>query len=613
MKLDRSSPPAPLRLWPGVLIAAVVVLARYVVPLFVPDATAIGMLVAAAGLLLLVVWWLFLSRAPWLDRVAAVVLIALAMAATFPLLHESIATGMMGLMFFIYAIPPVLTVAFVAWAVAARRLPARLRIATMAAVIFAACGVWTLARTDGLLGDRAQLAWRWTPTAEQRLLARATDMPASAAPQAPAPEMPAEPVAAVEPVSDPTRPDPTPDAVPTAAPPPTPEAATPAWGGFRGPDRDGVVRGVRIATDWARTPPVELWRRPVGPGWSSFAVQGDLVYTQEQRGEEEIVAAYRLRTGEPVWSHRDSVRFYESNAGPGPRATPTLHEGRVYTLGATGLLNVLDAATGAVVWSRNAQVDTGAQLPDWGFAGSPLVLDDAVVVATSGRLAAYEIATGDLRWTRTTGGGGYSSPHLATVDGVPQILLLSGGGITSVAPADGATLWQQPGDNRAAGIVQPALAGGRDVLMAGSDMMGGTGIRRLSVARAGGNWTLEERWASRGLKPYFNDFVVHRGHAYGFDGSILSCIDLEDGARKWKGGRYGQGQVVLLADSDALLVLGEEGQLALVSATPDGYREIAQVRALDGKTWNHPVVVGDLLLIRNGEEMAAYRLPTSER
>ena len=382
----------------------------------------------------------------------------------------------------------------------------------------------------------------------------------------------------------------------------------PEWPGFRGPDRDGVIRRVRINTDWSQSPPVEMWRRPIGPGWSSFAVHGDSLYTQEQRGEDEIVACYKVSTGEPVWRHRDPVRFWESNGGAGPRGTPTLRDGRVYALGATGILNALNAGSGAVLWSRNAATDADVEVPVWGVSSSPLVIDDVVVVAVSGRLAAYDARTGATRWFGPVGGAGYSSPHLVTIKGVPQILLLRGSRTISVAPADGKLLWEHtwtPG----VGIVQPALAPGGDVLITVSEAMGGVGIRRIAVAPGAAGWSVEERWTSRGLKPYFNDFVVHNGHAYGFDGSILACIDLEDGARKWKGGRYGNGQLVLLSEQDLLLVLSEEGEVALVKAAPGQFTEVARFQALDGKTWNHPVVVGNVLLVRNGEEMAAFRLP----
>jgi hypothetical protein len=144
-------------------------------------------------------------------------------------------------------------------------------------------------------------------------------------------------------------------------------------------------------------------------------------------------------------------------------------------------------------------------------------------------------------------------------------------------------------------------------------MTGGYGIRRIAVTKGAGGWAVEERWTSTGLKPYFNDFIVHNGHAFGFDGNILSSINLQDGKRNWKGGRYGNGQLVLLADQDLLLVMSEDGEVALVSATPDKFTEIAKFEALDGKTWNHPVVIGDLLLVRNGQEMAAFKLPVPVR
>jgi len=134
-------------------------------------------------------------------------------------------------------------------------------------------------------------------------------------------------------------------------------------------------------------------------------------------------------------------------------------------------------------------------------------------------------------------------------------------------------------------------------------------MRRITVGRGAGAWTIEERWTSRGLKPLYNDFVVHKEHAFGFDGGILACIDLADGSRKWKGGRYGHGQMVLLPEQDLLLVVSEEGEIVLVNATPDRFTEVARFKAIEGKTWNHPVLVGDVLLVRNGEEMAAFRLP----
>jgi outer membrane protein assembly factor BamB len=249
-----------------------------------------------------------------------------------------------------------------------------------------------------------------------------------------------------------------------------------------------------------------------------------------------------------------------------------------------------------------------ASTPDWGFSSSPALLNDLVVIAVAGQLAAYDRASGDPRWRGPANGfaNSYSSPHLVTIDGVQQVLLLSAGGVTSVAE-DGTVLWEHHWSGGA--IVQPARASDGDMLISVLGGTGGAGIRRIGVAHTSGKWTTEERWTSNGLKPYYNDYVVHKGHAYGFDGTILSAIDLSNGTRKWKGGRYGGGQLVLLADQDALLVASEEGEVALVSATPDEFRELARFKAIDGKTWNHPVVVGDVLLIRNGEEMAAYRLP----
>jgi outer membrane protein assembly factor BamB len=264
------------------------------------------------------------------------------------------------------------------------------------------------------------------------------------------------------------------------------------------------------------------------------------------------------------------------------------------------------------VWTRNAAADTKKKVPMWGFASSPLVVDDLVVVAVSGQLVAYDIATGKPRWYGPSRGGGYASPQLVTIDGVRQIVLLSGGGAAAVVPADGSVLWEHSWQD-AVGILQPAQTPDGDLLITAGDGMGGTGVLRVGARRGASGWTVDERWTTRGLKPYFNDIVVHKGYAFGFDGSILSCIDLQNGERKWKGGRYGHGQLLLLPDQDLLLVLSEEGELALVRAASDGFTELARVPAIEGKTWNHPVLVGDVVLVRNGEEMAAFRVPLKGR
>jgi outer membrane protein assembly factor BamB len=586
-----------LRVWPGVVAVVLQWIFRFGVKELFPGIQGFGYAVLGSLALFLVIiaWWTFFSRARWKERLGALALMAVAVLATWFLKHDSMWLPWL----FAYAVP-VLSLAFVTWAVATRRLPDKIRHATMAATIVFACGAWLLFRQNGINGDHnATFGWRWSPSAEERLLAQEATSPAPPAAEATPGTAAATPTNA--------QPTPSPTATTEAAKPATPVAeARVDWPGFRGPRRDGVVRGVKIKTDWSASPPVQMWKRPVGPGWSSFAVNGDLVYTQEQRGDNEVVACYRESSGQPVWTHSDNARFFESNAGAGPRGTPTLSNGRVYAFGATGILNVLDARNGSLIWTRNVATETNTKIPFWGFSSSPLVVGDIVIVAAAGQLVAYETATGNRRWVGPANAGGYSSPHLVTINGVAQVLLTSDGRLTSVAPADGKQLWQH--EWGANSIVQPALTPDGNVLITSQQ----AGIRRLALTNNAGAWSVAELWTSNSLKPYFNDFVVHKGYAFGFDGRILSCVDLSNGERKWKGGRYGNGQLVLLPDQDLLLVLSEEGELALVQAKSDQFTELAKVPAIQGKTWNHPVLVGDVLLVRNAEEMAAFRLPLAD-
>ena len=610
-------PDVRLRVWPGVVIVTIQVVFWLAIP-FVPQGATNAIFAGMVCTVLLLAWWLLFSRAPWLERFALVLLAAGAVYATAWLVDRSISNGMMGMMLPILG-TPVVAFALTVSILIGSRLSSGARRAAMIAGIVLGCVALTTVRTGGISGGgNSDLHWRWTPSPEDRLLAEVHDDPV------PITRAPASSIAPTEPApnSNPATPAPSSSAPPAATAPekhatehasaataafPEPHAVrTAEWPGFRGPERDSVIHGVRIETDWSKFPPKEIWRRAIGPGWSSIAVSGDVIYTQEQRGDDEIVAAYKRSTGEPVWRHRDPVRFWESNGGAGPRATPTLSGDRVYSFGATGILNALDAKDGAAVWSKDVASETGMAVPEWGFASSPLVIDDVVIVAADARLAGYDAATGRQRWVGPVHHGSYSSPHRVTIDDVVQVVLIGGAGAISVSPADGTVLWEHKWQGSA--IVQPAVTADGNILVNTIDAMGGNGVRRLAAAHGANGWNVEERWTSNGLKPYFNDFVVHKGYAFGFDGSILACINLEDGKRVWKGGRYGNGQLVLLPDEDLLLVLSEEGELALVSATPDQFREISRFPALDGKTWNHPVLVGDTLLVRNGQEMAAFRL-----
>jgi outer membrane protein assembly factor BamB len=560
-----------LRLWPGVIIAILILLVRYCIPAFAPATIVIGIMGGLLGGLAIILWWAFFSRAPRFEHWFAVVLIIVSLAATSQLIHESIATGGQGMMFYMFSIP-LLCLAFVAWAVISRRFSNVIRRATMVMTILLFCLGWTLLRSNGITGDfTADLKWRWSKTAEERLLTQTHDKLKSISLDSTAMKTDSK------------------------------------WPGFRGLNRDGIIHGIQIKTNWKATPPVEMWHQAVGPGCSSFAIHGNVFFTQEQRGDDEVVSCYNLTTGEPVWKHSDKARFYDSHAGAGPRSTPTLAGDRVYTLGGTGILNALNASDGSVIWSRNAATENSVVALTWGFTGSPLVIGDVVIISLSGKLAAYDKENGNPLWNCPDGGNSYSSPHLVTIDGVPQVILMSKTGALCVEPSSGKQLWKYDWlimDR----ILQPAVISGGDILFANES----TGVRRVKVTHDQGEWLAKEVWTSEEMKLNFNDICIHNGYAYGFDGPNIACIDLKDGKRMWKGAPY-RGWLLLLADQDLLIVLTEKGDLALVDAKPDQFRELTKIPAIKGRTWNHPALADDVLLVRNAEEMAAFRLTPADK
>jgi outer membrane protein assembly factor BamB len=380
---------------------------------------------------------------------------------------------------------------------------------------------------------------------------------------------------------------------------------------FLGPAGTGVLANVRIAGDWTATSPRERWRRPVGEGWGGFVVVGHYAFTQEQRGEQECVTCYRLDTGGPVWVHEDAAR-YDGIGGPGPRATPAFADGRLYAVGATGLLNCLDAATGRRLWSVNIQEDNGASKIEHGVCASPLVDGERVIVCPTGAggpsLVAYHRETGSRLWQAGTDRASYASPMLATLGGVRQILLATNAGMTGHDAADGRVLWRAEWTSTEKINASQPIAGaaGPDTVLLSTGY--GKGAALFGVRRGSQGWDVDgPRWTSLALKTKFTTPVLDRGYVYGLDDGILACVDPQTGKRRWKDGRYGHGQVLLAGDR--LIVQAEGGAVVLVEPSPEGLRERGRIAALPGKTWNNPALAGRYLLVRNDREAACYELP----
>ena len=378
---------------------------------------------------------------------------------------------------------------------------------------------------------------------------------------------------------------------------------------FLGTNRNAIVHGIKLARDWSKRPPRLLWRHPIGAGWSAFAVVGNSALTQEQRGEYEIVVCYDLKSGRERWSHRDHDRYESTLAGVGPRATPTIVEDRVYTLGATGVLNCLDLTTGERLWSEDILYDNDAEISSWGMSGSPLVLGDVVVVSAGGpegkSLVAYHKDTGDRVWSGGTDPAGYSSPLITTLAGVPQILIFNYGSVAAHDPRGGQILWRQSWPNTTECIAQPVpLPGDRVFVSSGY----GIGCKLFQIERDEGNQLkVSLVWETPRLKAKFTNVVYRDGYIYGLDDGVLACLDVTNGQRKWKRGRYGHGQVILV--DELLLVQAESGDVLLVEVNPNEHKELARFPALDGKTWNNPALSGPYLLVRNDREAACYELP----
>ena len=388
---------------------------------------------------------------------------------------------------------------------------------------------------------------------------------------------------------------------------------------FLGPDRTNYLSGPKLADDWEATPPKEIWRRKIGAAWSAFSARNGYAVTMEQRGDDEWVTCYEVATGKPVWGHSIPARHENVLGGIGPRSTPTIQDGKVYALGATGVLRCLDGANGKLLWKDDLLARYGlGQIPAeeivmWGRASSPLIVDKLVVVPAGGPLGrsksliAFDAQSGKVAWEGGERQISYASASIATLGGVRQIVIVNEDTVTGNDIKTGQELWWHPWHGASNGSASSSQAHsiGSDRLLLSKGY--GSGAELISV-KLDGKWYVELlQQNKRVLKTKFTNVTIISGHAYGLSDGVLECVELATLQPQWKRGRYGHGQV--LGVGDKVLVLGEDGDLALVAADPENYREIGKIQALTGKTWNNLCLTGRLLLVRNAEEAACYELP----
>ncbi len=530
---------------------------------------AVGVLGPLLMSLLIVMWWLIASRARWFERILGLVGISLAGGISVALLDKT----MIGPAIMVLLIPLGTALFGIGAIIFSRSLSIK---RTVIALVLAACGFGstTLLRSDGMWGNFAMgLNWRWTPNSEEQMAGRGESV-------APKNEIAESDLINLQ------------------------------WPSFRGSEGNSRVRGVKLASDWSTNAPKLIWKSLIGPAWSSYVVAGDWLFTQEQRIDMESVVCYDAKTGKEVWVQQIKSRFDDPLGGPGPRATPTLAGGKLFTMGGQGWLLCINPIDGKVLWKKDMREIADRTPPMWGFSSSPLVVGQVVVVQVGGPgdkgIIAFDVESGEQAWSAACGDDGYSSPQLCKILGEENIVAISKLGMILLDPAGGKIRhdysWKIDGYRS----LQPQMVDEKSILLP-SGM--GFGTRLVEFEKVGENYSTKDLWTSRKLKPDFNDFVVYDGHIYGFDALIFTCIDLATGEAKWKGGRYGKGQVLLVEDSGLLLVASEEGNLVLVKADPTKHTELGSIKAIEGRTWNHPVLVGNRLYIRNSQEAACYELP----
>jgi outer membrane protein assembly factor BamB len=387
-------------------------------------------------------------------------------------------------------------------------------------------------------------------------------------------------------------------------------AAGPGWPQWRGPRRDGVAFSADFLTDWPADCPARLWQVDGAEGYSSFAVVDGRAYTMLREGGQEVVLCLDAADGKEVWRFPYDCR-YSSGYGSGPRSTPSVDGGRVYTVGATGVFHCLDAARGEKLWRHDLLSEFNAPPQQWGIAFSPLVEGDLVYTTPGGpngnSLAAFDKKTGALVWKALDDAGGYSSPIGMTVDGVRQIVYFTGDAAVGVAPDTGALYWRYPWPtdfkvNAATPIILRARQGERELDYVFISSGYGKGCALLKIHLDGkGGFEAKRVYESNQLCSHFSSPVRHGDYVYGFNEAKLTCMELRTGEVKWQQSGFNKGSLVVVGDY--LIVLGEQGKLALAEATPQGYRALAASRPFQGRCWTVPVLADGKLFLRDEQQI----------
>ncbi|HEY9421618.1 MAG TPA: PQQ-binding-like beta-propeller repeat protein, partial [Thermoanaerobaculia bacterium] len=331
------------------------------------------------------------------------------------------------------------------------------------------------------------------------------------------------------------------------------------WPQFRGPNRDGISRETGLLKSWPAGGPKVLWKAPIGEGYSHLVVSKGRLFTMSGEGSNDVAAAYDAATGKPVWKTPLGSKFI-NDQGNGPRSTPTVDGDMVYTLTATGRLAALKAADGKKVWEHDLRAQFGAQPPQWGISTSPLVEGNLLLVDVGGSggkaLVAFDKKTGKTVWTSQNEQAGYSAPIAITVGGVRQVIFFTGRAVLSVSPKDGKLFWRVPWRTDYDVNAATPIFVAPDKLYISSGY--GTGAALFKIKVAGGKVSADEVWQSRKMKNQFSSSVLHNGHIYGFDNSVLKAISVATGEEVWKESGFGHGSLIL-ADGH-LVVLSERGK-----------------------------------------------------